>query len=941
VKSLLSLSLLACLPRMAHAAGVSETTGSAGGQTWTLETLQNGLRVIYAPMPTSPTTHVRVLYHVGSRDERPDRQGFAHMFEHMMFRGSAHVKPEEHMKLIGLVGGYSNAYTSFDQTVYVQTLPATYTELALWLEADRMASFKVSPEIFIKERDVVNEEYRMRANQPYGTMWDELAPVVFKKHPYQWTPIGKMEQLRQAEAPELQAFFNKYYAPNNAILVIAGNIDVEKTKAQVQKYFGWIPGAGTSAGGTPVAVPRNIPEEPAQTEPRRLEVKMPVPLPRVITVFHMPPAASDDVEPLGLLMSILGDGRSSRLSRALVTSADPMAVGADAMMLSLQDGGAMGAMATVMSDKHPAEVEKVMRQQLAALRETPVTAEELEKVKQQNRVQLAERFETAEKVASELGDEMLTRNNLNRIPTARQRLEAYTPDDLLRVARKYIDLNTTTTMIITPGQAPALPPGPPPRPTPPTTAAANAEAAAAPAPNAPAVQFPPGYPTEPPMSGKVPDATFEKGTSTTVSLPGAAAPVQVIVMSDNRTPTVNFSLTMRAGGHAEPAGKEGVAGLTASMVRRGPKGKTFDQFNEELESRAISVEVSDGGDFTRVSGFCLKEQLPFALNAAKSILLTPAFDPAEFEKLKNQSLNALKLSLDNPQTLASRQLNKALWGDSPLGKLTTVESLSSITLDDVKGYFNTIYRADNAILMISGDIAVPDGLASAATFLQGLPAGNLPKVNYDLPAAPTGRRVFVVDRPASKQSAIQMGVRAYSIQSDEKFAGSLTSQMLSSGIDSRLGRYVRAEKGYVYGVRGIFAPGRQVGSFYGQTDTKFPTTADTIEAMFKVFDDMKAAPVPEKELADSKFRVAGQLLMSMETIADQASRRVEGILNSYPIDYYDKYAQRIAQVSAEQVRDVVNKYVKEDQMTIVVVGPADTVKEQLGRLGPVVVVPPR
>jgi predicted Zn-dependent peptidase len=460
-------------------------------------------------------------------------------------------------------------------------------------------------------------------------------------------------------------------------------------------------------------------------------------------------------------------------------------------------------------------------------------------------------------------------------------------------------------------------------------------------PNAREVKFPADYPAQPPMSGKVPDATFEKGTSTTVALPGAAAPVQVIVMTDARTPTVNFSLTLRAGGHAEPTGKEGVAGMTASMVRRGPKGKTFDQFNEELESRAISVEVSDGGDFTRVSGFCLKEQLPFAMNAAKSILLTPAFDAAEFEKVKNQALNGLKLSLDNPQTLATRQLVRTLYGNSPLGRLTTVESLSSVTLEDVKQYFNTIYRADGAILMMSGDLAVQDGQAAGATFLQGLPAGNLPKVTYDLPAAPEGRRVFVVDRPGSKQSAIQMGVRAYSIQSDEKFAGSLTSQMLSAGIDSRLGRYVRAEKGYVYGVRGQFAPGRQVGSFYGQTDTKFQTTADTIEAMFKVFDEMKAEPVTAKELGDAKFRVAGQLLMSMETIADQASRRVEGLLNGYPIDYYDKYAQRIGQVTAEQVRDVVTKYVKEDQMTIVVVGPAETVKEQLQRVGPVVVVEPK
>src|SRR5688572_26082156 len=181
------------------------------------ETLPNGLRVIYSPLRQAPVVHVRVLYHVGSRDERPDRQGFAHLFEHMMFRGSAHVKPEEHMKLIGVVGGNSIAFTIFDQTVYVNTVPANHTEMALYLEADRMASFKVDENIYKTERKVVGEEWRIRQNRPYGTLGEDLAAAMFTKHSYRWTPIGNMEHLRQAEVAELQDFFNTYYVPNNEI----------------------------------------------------------------------------------------------------------------------------------------------------------------------------------------------------------------------------------------------------------------------------------------------------------------------------------------------------------------------------------------------------------------------------------------------------------------------------------------------------------------------------------------------------------------------------------------------------------------------------------------------------------------------------------------------------------------------------------------------------
>src|SRR4051794_14718932 len=201
--------LVVLLPVPARADGPSPATIPAPAPVeYVRETLDNGLRVIYAPLHQAPVVHVRVHYHVGSRDERPDRQGFAHMFEHMMFRGSAHVKPEQHMKLINMVGGYSNAFTSFDQTVYVNTVPANHLEMALYLEADRMASFKVSEQIYDIERKVVAEEWRRRQNQPYGTFFEDFLKLAFTTHSYRWTPIGDMSHLKAARVSELQDFFN-------------------------------------------------------------------------------------------------------------------------------------------------------------------------------------------------------------------------------------------------------------------------------------------------------------------------------------------------------------------------------------------------------------------------------------------------------------------------------------------------------------------------------------------------------------------------------------------------------------------------------------------------------------------------------------------------------------------------------------------------------------
>src|SRR4051794_38373942 len=337
------------------------------------ETLPNGLQVIYAPLRQAPVVHVRVLYHVGSKDERPDRQGFAHMFEHMMFRGSAHVKPEEHMRFVNGVGGISNAFTSFDQTTYVNTVPKGCEEQALWLEADRMASFKVTDEIYQIERRVVAQEWAMRMNQPYGNLYEEFLKNAYAKHSYRWTPIGNMEHLKAAAVNELQDFFNTYYVPNNAVLVVAGDIDINKTKAWVKKYYGWIP-----KGPTP---PRLAAREPEQTQGRKAVVPATVPLPAVVVGVRTPTYKSDDVYALELLDAILGGGRSSRLSKRLVSSENPLCTNAQAIYEQLEDGGIFGVQAMLLAGKNSDDVEKILREELLDLDSRPVTEEELNKAK--------------------------------------------------------------------------------------------------------------------------------------------------------------------------------------------------------------------------------------------------------------------------------------------------------------------------------------------------------------------------------------------------------------------------------------------------------------------------------------------------------------------------------------------------------------------------------
>jgi zinc protease len=915
--ALLILLLAAAAPATARAA-------DSGKIDYTEETLPNGLRVIYAPLHQAPVVELQIFYHVGSRDERPDRQGFAHMFEHMMFRGSAHVKPQEHMRVLGAVGGMVNAYTSYDQTVYHETLPASALETALYLEADRMASFKVSDDIFATERKVVAEEWRMRyMNQPYGRLFEDFQKAAFTTHSYRWTPIGNMDQLRASRVNELQDFFNTYYLPNNAVMIVAGDIDPAAAKQLVHRYFAWIPRGPE--------VPREIPKEPEQTEPRHIDVAYRAPLPAIRIGYQIPAYRSEDHDALGLLGDILGDGRSSRLQKLLVSGASPKAVQVLAGEMRLEDGGLFMVGAMVMQGKDPAAVEKTLLDAVAEVAAKGVTAEELEKVKTLERVALVRGRETATSISAQLGGEALLTGDPSRVNTELARMEAVTPADIQRVAAKYLQPNRSTTIRVKPD-----PLGKDTRIAAATQAAMDVPVVPASKPVTPRpIAFPADWPATAPVPQLTTKAHFEKGTETMVD------GVRVIVMPDARLPLVSWSLTTRHGDYEDPKGKEGLSGLSDAMLRRGAGDMSYDALAQDLESHGISIEVGDGGDNTRLAGSCATPELGHALERSKQIFRSPTFPEAEFTKLKEQTVNELRLSQENPSAVAGNDLAAAVWGDSPLGRVATPATVESITLDEVKQAYARNFTREGAVLVFSGDVTVEQGEQLAKSLLEGWSEKGAPAPELHLAGnTPAKLHIIVVDRPSGRQATVRMAIPAYDIRADEKFAGSVAGQVLSGGgIDSRLMRYVRAEKGLCYGVSGTFQPARHGGTFSATTDTAVESTADAVEAIFKVFNDLRTTDVTPEEMAMAKTRVAGAMLMGMQTIQQQAGYRVDGILNNYPIDYFDNYPAKIAAVTNEQVREIANKYIHDGQMTIVVVAPAEQVKEQLKRLGEVEVIP--
>ena len=931
------------------------------------ETLDNGLRVLYAPMKNAPVVHVRTLYHVGSKDETPDRQGFAHMFEHMMFRGSEHVPSEKHMELINGVGGDSNAFTSFDQTTYVDTVPNNALQMTLWLEADRMSGFKVDGVKFTTERNVVNEEYLQRTiAPPYGKLFMDFFGLAYSDSHYKWTPIGDMDQLRAAQPAELQQFFNTYYVPNNAVLVIAGEFDVEQAKKWVHDYFAWIPQANE--------ISRRSPSEPEQTEPRRKVIyKENVPLPRVIMGYKTTTYADPDQEVLEVIGTILGGGRSSRLYQSLVAGADPIANQAGAGNQQLENTGLFFVSVGVLPGEDADEAETRAAETVAKFVADGVTPEELAKAKTQLRLQLLDSRQTATSVATALAEAEAFGGDAKLVNEMVGRVDAITADDVRRVAAEYLKPDGVTVLQYRPGSPGDLPQLPdiktpkeattlpsPQRNVPRNEAEKMADPATQPAAkrpavdlgetfliaadapasepadvpdNAPKIEYPKDFPTTAPTPAAVVDAEFDMGNAFEVG------PMKVVVIRDERLPLVGMTLLLPGGGDAVAKGEEGLASLTAEMLNRGAAGLSAAEWSEALESRGISLSVGDGGDNTRLTGSFPSDMLDAAAGYADDLLRNPNLDESEFRNLKFRTLAGLRQSLSTPASVAGRQMNEELFGASPDGRAADLKSVGNLSIDDVRGWYKKVYNPPGATLILAGYVSREQAERFAKRLTQNLiPNDSVPSADYALPQYQP--KITIVDNPGGGQSAIRIGDPAFQAKSDEKFAGSVATEILSSGIESRLNRYLRAQKGLTYGASGRFTAGRHSGSFQVSFNTKPASTGEAVTSAFEVLQRMASEPITDAELAEAKRRVTGGLVMSTQTV-DQAAQLRAGItLNDYPLDYYSTYADKIAAVTVQDVQDVMSKYADPKNLSVVIVGPAEVVKPQVENLGvPVEVVP--
>ncbi|MGV3640826.1 MAG: M16 family metallopeptidase [Adhaeribacter sp.] len=394
-------------------------------------TLDNGLRVILHPDPSTPIVTVGVMYHVGSKNEQAQRTGFAHFFEHLMFSGSANIAPGQFATLVQQAGGEHNANTSFDRTYYYETLPSNQLALGLWLEAERMRSAKIDQQAVETQRSVVKEEKKQRIdNQPYGTILEKAFANAFTLHPYRWVPIGSDQYIDQATLAEFVDFYKTFYVPNNAVLTISGDLDVNQARALVDKYFASI------ARGT-VAIPRPAVEEPELMAEKREIVFDNVQLPAVVQAYRIPKAGSPDYYAISMLTTLLAGGESARLNKALVDQ-QQVAAYVGSFPVETEQPGLFLNFAVANMGRDADELERAMDAEIERVRKEAISDREFEKLRNQVEKTFVTKTATTQGVAEQLANYRLLYGDANLINTELQQYLRVTKDDLNRVANQYL-----------------------------------------------------------------------------------------------------------------------------------------------------------------------------------------------------------------------------------------------------------------------------------------------------------------------------------------------------------------------------------------------------------------------------------------------------------------------------------------------------------------------
>ncbi|NBD94953.1 MAG: insulinase family protein [Gammaproteobacteria bacterium] len=886
--------------------------------------LDNGLTVVLHEDHSDPLVHVDVTYHVGSNREEPGRSGFAHFFEHMMFQGSEHVADEEHFRIVTNAGGTLNGTTNSDRTNYFQTVPINQLETVLWLESDRMGFLldAVTQEKFEIQRATVKNERAQRVdNQPYGRALETLNQALYPEgHPYSWPVIGWTEDLDRADLNDLKRFFLRWYGPNNAVLSIGGAIDPIETLEQVVRYFGPIP-AGPEVD--------DLPKQPAElANDRYVTLEDNIHLPALAMMMPTVHANHPDEPALDAAAKILGQGQASLLYQRLVQSGRAVQASVAHVCRELACEIWFIVIQNPRSGESLAEMETAVRETLEEFARRPVSADDLQKFKARyeagrvfglqsvaGKVGTLAAFETFTGSPAGIGEEI-------------DRYLAVEADDVDRVFERYIEDQPAVVLSVVPDGQPGL-------------------AASEPTFVAGERDLPESYGdggAALPMRRA--EETFDRSQQPTpainpqVELPpieddALANGVRVLTVRNDETPTVTVRAVLDLGQRDEPAGKAGLAALTAALMGEATQRRSAAEFSEALERIGASVQVSTGTYQTAVTLSTLDRHLDEAVDLMLERMLEPAFNEDDFARVKQQTIEGLKQARKTPGGLAARAIGAVLEGaDSPLsfprgGLPDTVEA---ITLDDVRAFHADHIPARLRGLLVSTSLP-KEQTVEAIEALADLSPG--PTERSPIPERPAinGRTLYLVDKPDAAQSSLRTGQIAipYDALGDYYRAG-LANFALGGTFNSRINLNLREDKGYTYGARTRFSGGPERGSFRFSSEVDREATAASIVEVISELERYADGGMTEEEFEFMRAAIGQRDALRYETPARKLGLVANILAYDLPLDYRSRQNDILQSVDRTTLNRVAARLIDPDNMAVVVVGDGAVIRPELETL---------
>jgi zinc protease len=889
---------LAALVALVAAPAAPAAAQSIPDLPYTRTVLPNGLTLVVHEDHKAPIVAVNVWYHVGSKNERPGRTGFAHLFEHLMFNGSAHFD-DDYFKVLERIGATDlNGTTNEDRTNYFQNVPVSALDTVLWMESDRMGHLlgAVTQAKLDEQRGVVQNEKRQGENEPYGLVDETMRPVLYpRNHPYSWTVIGSMQDLDAASLDDVRDWFRTWYGAANATIVVAGDVKPDEVRKKVERYFGDIP-AGPPVPRTEAWVAKRRGEQRQILEDR-------VPQAKVYLVWNTPQFGTAEDEHLDLAARVLTAGKTSRLYKRLVYE-EQLATAVQADPGTSEIGSTFTIEATVKPGGDAAKVERVLREELARFLQGGPTADELARAKTARFagfVRGVERIGGFGGKSDVLAMSQVFAGSPDFYKVRLERVRKATAQDVRATARAWLSDGVYVLTVVPFGDH--------------SVAAQGADRARRPTPGAePEPRFP-----------AFSRAKLSNG-------------LQVIVAERHAVPVVQVDLLVDAGYASDALGAPGTAKLAAAMLDEGTRTRSALQISDDLLRLGARLDTGANLDVTFVSLSALRERLDPSLALLADVVLNPSFPQADLDRVKRQMLAGIQQESAEPMTMAFRVLPRLVYGaghayGNPLTGSGTRASVEPLGRADVARWHATWFKPNNATVVVVGDTTAAEIVPRLEKLLGGWRAGEVPKKNLaEVPLA-KAPRVYVVDRPGAIQSLVLAGHVAPPRANPQEIAQTAMNMVLGGQFISRVNMNLREAKHWSYGAHTMLWDARGPRPFLAYAPVQTDKTKESIQELLAEFRGIRGErPVTPDELATAQDALTLTLPGRWET--SRAVAKSIGDLLRFGFDdrYFDSYAPRVRALRVKDLEEAA-RLVHPESLVWVIVGDRAKIEPGLRELG--------